>query len=151
MLPIDLPLDLPQTPGIYKIFFISPDKLYIGSAINLRKRYREHMSNLRTGIHKNAHLQRACAKYGLDTLHFEVVEYIEREEDLLEREQHYLDTLKPHYNINPSAQNSSLGVKRSLETRAKLSASHKGKPLSPTQRANLVFFQEGNIPWNIGK
>lgn len=120
-------IDIPQSPGIYKIYFLDPDLIYIGSAVNLRKRYGTHVSDLRKDKHGNSHLQHAYAKYGIDALHFEIVELVECKEALIEREQYYIDLMKPRYNIHPNAR-SALGVKRSPEHIAKLSVSHKGQP-----------------------
>ncbi len=118
-------IDIPQIPGIYKIFFLSPDHFYIGSAINLRNRYRGHISALQRGVHKNAHLQNAYSKYGYDAFHFEIIECVLYKDDLLVREQHYIDHLKPSYNIHRIAQ-SSLGVTRSIATKEKISVAKKG-------------------------
>jgi group I intron endonuclease len=122
-----LSTDLPKAPGIYKIYFLDPDFFYIGSSINLRNRYYGHIKDLRNSRHGNSHLQHAYDKYGKDALHFEIVEQVSHREDLLVREQHYLDTLKPYYNIHPNAR-SSLGVKRTPEHRIKSGAAHRGKP-----------------------
>src|SRR6266568_207041 len=164
---------LPASPGVYKIFFLDPHLFYIGSSVNVRTRCREHLKHLRQGKHHNIHLQRACAIHGMDAIHFEVVEIVERKEDLIGREQFYLDSLQPYYNIHPDA-HSPLGIKRSPETRAKLraiqtgkpawnkgkpwspemksklSAAHKGKPLDPDRLAKLIASHTGKPGWSKG-
>lgn len=149
--------DLPKTPGIYKIFFLDPNLLYIGSSVNLRQRLHGHRGALRRGEHGNSHLQHAYDKYGDNAFHFEIVEQVSCKEDLVEREQYYLDTLKPYYNIHPNAR-SSLGVKRTPEQRIKNGAAHRGKPswnkgktFSPEHRANLSTSHMGQAAWNKGK
>lgn len=85
-----------NNPAIYKIETISG--FYIGSAVKPRDRRNQHLSHLRRGIHANTMLQRAFDKYGENGLKFSIVEECGAD-DLLNREQFYLDTLKPKYNI----------------------------------------------------
>lgn len=128
--------------GIYQITNQINGKRYIGSAVNLRHRWRDHLSALRRGKHENQYLQRAFDKYGeLDFL-FSILEHTELQ-SLIEREQHYLDTLSPEYNIAPIA-GSQLGYRHSLEARRKMSESKKGernytygKPLSEETRRKI--------------
>lgn len=72
------------------------------------------------GVHVNSHLQNAYDKYGNDSLEFEIIEYIEIDdnikETLLEREQFWIDTVNPEYNILPIA-GSTLGFKHTEETK----------------------------------
>lgn len=84
--------------GIYKITCIENNRIYVGSAKNLNKRWLRHLSDLKNNKHINIHLQRAYNKYGKDTFLFEVVEICPVDE-LLIREQFYLDTLNPEFNI----------------------------------------------------
>ena len=59
-------------------------------------------------------------KYGYSNFTLEILEYCDSSETI-KREQYYLDTFKPEYNILPVA-GSSLGHKHSEETKAKLRA-----------------------------
>lgn len=81
--------------GIYKIS--SPSGFYIGSSKKIDKRKQDHFSALRANRHCNTMLQRAFKKYG-DLIKFSVIEFCSFEE-LLEREQFYIDSLNPKYNI----------------------------------------------------
>ena len=112
--------------GIYAITNLENGHRYIGSAVNLRRRSRAHLNCLKGNRHENSRLQRAWNKYGEDSFRFEVLEYVLLLEDLIPREQHYVDTLKPAYNLCPVV-NSQLGMKRSEETLRKLSVWQKGK------------------------
>ena len=111
--------------SVYKILNKANNKLYIGSALNIKKRWAAHRAGLRHNRHKNFHLQRAWNKYGEDSFEFIILEYCEKEERLI-REQFYLDTLKPYgdagYNLT-SVAGSNSGYKHTAETRAKVSAS----------------------------
>ena len=60
--------------GIYKIINVVNNKFYVGSAVDLRRRKTRHFSELRTGKHKNRHLQAAWSKYGEKSFTFVIVE-----------------------------------------------------------------------------
>ena len=117
--------------GIYKILNLINGKFYIGSAIRLNKRFERHRWELDSNRHSNQILQRAYLKYGADVFEFHIVEVIENPTKKLleEREQFYIDTLKPEYNILPNA-GTHLGSKRSEEAKARMSAAQKGRVLS---------------------
>jgi len=112
--------------GIYQIKNTLNGNRYIGSAADLRRRWQQHLSALRHSQHHNRHLQRAFDKYGEEAFIFEVLEEDIEPENLIEREQHYFDTLEPAYNTSPTA-GSQLGMRRTDETRAKISAANTGK------------------------
>lgn len=120
---------MPKASGIYRIVCLTTGKLYIGSAINLAKRKREHLHYLRNNAHHSITLQRAWDKHGEENFAFEVIELV-LPAFLLEREQHYLDTLKPFgengYNINAVA-GSRMGMRHTVETREKLRQANLGK------------------------
>lgn len=82
--------------GVYKITNIVNGMFYIGSSDDVYQRWNEHKSKLRRNVHHNPKLQHAWNFYGGDKFTFEIIE--ETVYDvvfILEREQHYLDTLKP--------------------------------------------------------
>lgn len=85
--------------GIYKIKNILTGEFYIGSSKCLKRRWIIHSYKLKKGNHANIILQRAWNKYGEDNIKFEVIEFCEKDK-LFEREQYYLDDLKPKYNIS---------------------------------------------------
>ncbi len=99
--------------GIYKIVNLINNKFYVGSAVSLLNRYHTHKNSFVKNKHNNQHLQNSINKYGIDNFKFEVIEICNKEE-LLIKEQYYIDKLKPNYNICLIAGNS-LGVKRSKE------------------------------------
>ncbi len=126
---------LPKTPGIYRISF-STGKFYIGSAVNLRKRYRDHLSDLRAGKHKNPIMQNLYNKHGDASFIFEVLEYVDNKKMLIAREQWYIDTMAPTINVCLIA-GSTLGMKYSEQGRANISAARRGKKLSPEHIASM--------------
>ena len=128
--------DLPRKSGIYQIRNLVNGKVYIGSAVNLKKRWRLHLQQLRSNIHHSIKLQRAYNKYGEDNFVIEIIEIIEDKSLLLEAEQKYIDkynVVQEGYNICPIA-GSSLGVKRSEETRKKIGDIHRGRTWSEETR-----------------
>lgn len=145
MRPMDS-LSIPRTSGIYRITCIPTGKIYIGSSCHPFRRWIEHRRSLRAHCHCNLHLQRAWDKYGEDAFTFEVMEFV-MPWSLVEREQYWIDKLKPFsprgFNIGVKANSGSAGRKASPETRAKLSATHKGKPKSTEHRANISKSKRG--------
>lgn len=154
-----------HAPGIYKILNTLTGKFYIGSSISVRNRFYKHLSQLRLGRHRNAHLQAAFDRDGEAAFQFAVLELCERDQ-LLAREQHHLDTLKPEYNICAIAGNtmgyrhgpdarekmkkthkrtkSFLGRRHTDEARRKISEKRAGRKLSPEHVARIVEANLGN-------
>lgn len=122
--------------GIYTITNRENGKVYVGSAVNVRKRLYNHRYHLQRGTHKSSLLQRAWSKYGESAFDFCLVEMVDDLIFLLAREQFWIWRNRSAdrefgYNICPTAM-SALGVVRSEETRRKLSEANKGKPARPT-------------------
>jgi group I intron endonuclease len=101
------------------------DKIYIGSAIDVKARWVTHRSRLKNNQHHSIILQRAYNKYGIESLSYEILEYVTDKNKLIEREQVWINFFKPEYNINKIAGNN-LGMKHSEETKKKMSEAHKG-------------------------
>jgi group I intron endonuclease len=152
--------------GVYKIINLLNDKLYVGSAMDLRHRKANHFSQLKLNKHINTHLQNAFNKYGEENFRFEIIEYVEEKEKLIEREQYWIDyynvcNQKYGYNINPNAKSSlgkkyseeakkniSIGLKNSkrivtLETRKKMSEARKGMKFSADHARKLGDSRRG--------
>lgn len=110
--------------GIYCIKNTINSKCYIGSAKKLNYRLWNHRHKLLKGTHVNNHLQNFVNKYGIDTLIVEVLEKVDIT-SLLVREQYYIDTLKPEFNILKIA-GSSIGTIMSEEQKIKISNNRKG-------------------------
>lgn len=84
--------------GIYKITD-HKGRSYIGSTVHTHKRFAQHKSGLLQGRHHNIFLQRVVDKHGIGCLTFELIESVGDRNNLFEREQYYIDTLKPEFNI----------------------------------------------------
>ena len=83
--------------GVYKITNNITGDFYIGSSKNIKNRWASHKSPSRWKQHPNSKLYKAMAQYGKDKFIFEV---IEKTDNLKEREQYYIEHLKPSYNNN---------------------------------------------------
>ena len=119
--------------GIYKITNIKDGKSYIGQAVKLLGRYWKHASTLRLQKHRNPHLQAAVNLHGIDNFTFEVLEVLPLDKALLtKREQYwinYYNTCNNKFGYNmASASDGHLGMKRSEETKKKLSLKRRERP-----------------------
>jgi group I intron endonuclease len=132
---------LANRPGIYKITCLPTGKIYIGSSKNMGDRKSQHFNHLKTNRHSCKHLQNAFNKYRIDCFRFEAVEFTSIE-TLEEREQYWIDTLKPQFNNRKIAKNNT-GFKFSDASREALKEVRK-KQHKPTA------FVKGQAPWNKG-
>jgi len=106
--------------GIYRIRNIVNNDCYIGSAAyTFNKRWNTHIHQLKNKKHHSTILQKAWNKYGENSFKFEIIECCEPTECLI-KEQYYLDTIRPKYNINPTA-DSPLGRKLTKKHRKQIS------------------------------
>ncbi len=111
---------------IYAITFPDSAKRYVGSAKAIGPRMRAHLSLLRKGKHHSIHLQRAFNRRLGEGLSVVILEDDVQNDQLVEREQVWLDRHKGKlYNISPTA-SSRLGATMSKSARQKISASLAG-------------------------
>lgn len=108
-----------DTAGVYKITCTRTGKFYIGSSYNMKKRTNSHRCLLQKNTHTSIHLQRAWKKHGAEHFKVEVL-FRCSVDDLLFYEQRALNTLKPIFNILPTA-GSNRGFIVSAATREKQS------------------------------
>jgi group I intron endonuclease len=104
------------------------NKSYVGSSINLSTRLRTYYSYI--SINKklkkaSSKIYSAILKYGHSNFSLDILEYCDKS-ILIEREQYYLDLLKPEYNILKTA-NSRLGHYLSEETKKAISITSTGR------------------------
>lgn len=76
---------------VYRIRNTINNKVYIGSTIDSERRKNEHLSQLDNGVHINTYLQRAYKKHGKDAFVFDVIEHSLEKDELVKKEQHYID------------------------------------------------------------
>lgn len=124
----------------------------MGSSTNLSKRFTLYYSlTYLTKQSKNSIIIRALLKNGHSKFSLDILEYCEANK-VIEREQYYIDLLKPEYNILQLA-GSSLGYKHTEETLSKL----KGRKFSAetlekmrNSRLNKVLSEETKQKISIG-
>lgn len=100
--------------GIYQITCTVNGKRYVGQSIDIKRRFNQHKRKPPDGVREDFEL------YGVDKFTFEVLEECAPEE-LTAREDFYLSTLKPEYNIRTEGH----GI--SDEAREKLRRDRTGK------------------------
>jgi hypothetical protein len=94
-------------------------KIYVGSSVNLSKRFKNYFNESYTTRLKDFMIiYKALLSYGFENFSLEILEHCDPS-FLLEREQYYLDLLKPDYNILKIA-GSSLGYKHTKEVLLKM-------------------------------
>jgi GIY-YIG catalytic domain-containing protein len=70
------PQDIPKSSGVYQIRCKRNGKIYVGSAVDFRERWRAHCRDLRNGLHHNSHLQSAWNLYGEVGFEFAVLQCV---------------------------------------------------------------------------
>lgn len=113
--------------GIYCLLNNITKEFYIGSVSSkgyFRRRWQKHMIDLLHNKHCNQHLQNSFNKYGKNNFQFLILETLEDDELILEREQYYIDNtncLTVGYNKYPLAISINKDYIASKEARAKIS------------------------------
>jgi group I intron endonuclease len=142
--------------GIYSITNRENGRQYIGSAIDIQRRWDWHVSRLNNGKHDNEHLQRAWKKYGQGVFVFAVVEHVSDAALLGSREDAHLRGLAPDcaYNIcreigRPPA---SKGRTYGPVVRANMAAAHRGRKHSAETRAKMsASWKPRHTPESLAK
>ena len=153
--------------GVYAIRHIASQRVYVGSSINIHKRWAGHVRSLERGRHNSRYLQHAWMKYGSAAFEFVVLEVCMPEERI-ECEQAYIDryhAADPVFGFNLSAtaglttlnaeSRAKLAVSvsrartgrkfgpRDPEVGRKIAASLRGKPLSEERKQKIAAAHQG--------
>lgn len=125
--------------GIYQIINKINDHAYIGSAVDIKRRWKWHKSRLNKGKHYNEYLQRAWNKYGKENFILVIAEEVQDKAVLLEIEQKYLDNLCPEYNISDSATGGNLGeaVNKKLSRASRGNKANLGKRFTDEHKRKI--------------
>lgn len=161
--------------GVYFILCLPTGRHYVGSSVNIDRRWSDHISRLRAGTCNSPKLQNAWLKYGSDAFVFGVLEEVDSQL-LHDRETFWITSLSaadaglnvfrvPGWVRAPSDKIASalMGRRHTAETKAKMSAAHKGrrhpaavmakiaaalrgKEVSPEQREKLREMSRNRSP-----
>ena len=124
--------------GIYCFENLLNGKKYIGQAVDLDRRLREHEYYLRLGKDKCVALQRAVSKHGRDNFSVYILEECNAEL-LNNREIDYISMYQTNkkafgYNLSAGGRSGLIGYKHSEETRQKISKSKMGWKMGDEQK-----------------
>lgn len=129
--------------GIY-CFKKNGEIVYVGSSIDILRRQKQHLNSLRKNKNECCRLQQAFNKYGEDLFVFEVLELTD---NLIEREQYYIDYYNPRYNIEKVARQRSpetiRKMKESMAARKAAGIQRKRSPMSEETKEKIRNAQKG--------
>lgn len=109
--------------AVYKIVNTVTGDFYIGSSVNVKRRWKEHRKPSVWKKHPNIPLYQDFQKYGLENFRFQILAPV-MEEHLKGVEQDFIEMLNPTYNNNRAK---GWGVERHKEAQRKYQQSAKGK------------------------
>jgi len=143
--------DNKEKSGVYCWTKIESGKMYVGSSVDLYRRFIQYY-NIKyiTRTAKSSLICRALLKHGYSKFKLEILEYC-KSSDVINREQHYIDLLKPEYNIlqvagslfgykhteESLAKMKEIALNRSDETKAKLRDAALGKTYNHTEETKI--------------
>ncbi len=128
-----------MTTGIYCILNTVTGKFYVGQAIDIDRRWKHHQHRLRAGKHDSRKLQNSFNKHRESAFEYAVICECQPD-DLVALEQLHMDRLcacSRGYNMSPVAGGSNRGIRRSNETKARMSASAKAAKSTPEARRKM--------------
>jgi len=128
--------------GIYKITNEINGKYYIGSSINIKKRWGEHRRSLNHGDHCSRYLQRSWNKHGRKWFNFSVVLICEPS-DRLEYEQWFLDNYSCNYNMSKEVTSGMGGRHHTQETKDRIRRHKLGIKLTKEHRKKISIALSG--------
>ena len=86
---------------VYEIKNKKTEYVYIGCSKNIVNRWKEHLRDLRLGVHHCTHLQRAWNKYGATSFKFTVIKEYGTEKVMYLEEKKLIEFTEKKYNISP--------------------------------------------------
>ena len=89
--------DIPESPGVYRWVNLYTLDMYVGSAADLRRRWKQHRRDMKLGQHPNRGITNLVQLHGADSFGFEVLELCAADR-LHEREAAWIVKLDPSLN-----------------------------------------------------
>ena len=136
--------NLKKCSGIYVIMNVFNKKMYIGSSGNIYNRLQKHFSLLRHNKHENIKLQNSFNKHGEKYFSYHVLEFC-YDTLLLEKEQYYIDKLKPTYNITLQVERNILSIESRLKISNTLKQNYKNGYIQTQHTEIDVYDLKGNF------
>ena len=122
--------------GVYKITNTITGDFYVGSSKNVKLRWAEHKRQSAWNKQPNNQMYLDMQKYGVDNFDFQILEVVEPEE-LKEKEQKFIELLKPTYN---SIRANGWDIERYKESKKEYRKSDKGK--ESHKKANNKYYSQ---------
>lgn len=134
--------------GIYLIKNILNNKVYIGSSVNVERRFQEHLRALRRNKHFNRKFQFSFNKNGESNFEFKILKELNEISNLEEIETLYIRLYKSFDYSNGYntliVGSSPLGIKRSEETKLNMSKAQKGRIITEEARIKISNTLKGH-------
>ena len=130
--------------GIYKITNTITGDFYIGSSKDINRRWAEHKKPSTCKRFPNNQLYKDMQKYGLDKFEFQVIAEVE-ESFLKEKEQEFIEILKPTYNRKRA---NGFDVERKKKTQKEYKKSKKYKKYKKEYNNQLCFYNGETLTLN---
>jgi group I intron endonuclease len=154
--------NLRKVSGIYCAIERKTGKCYVGSSVNIHRRYRDHIYAAKRGSRNCFH--KALTNLGFEAFDFEILERCEKDK-LLDRERLYIALLnsasihgfnirsKPTANYDVKISESTrermsknrLGKKHSVETCAKIGEANRSRVFTPELRQKIGRSTRGRV------
>jgi len=133
--------------GVYLIKNLITNKVYVGSSVNIFRRWKTHQRELIQGKHHSLKLQRSFDKHGVDSFKYLLAESAISQEMATKCEQKWIikfDSVLHGYNINPFANNVGL-MPKSDEHKRKIGLAHLGRKLTEESKEKIRQAHLGKV------
>lgn len=127
--------------GVYILINSINGKYYIGSSVTLGDRLADYTQPAYQADKASTPIVRALVKYGLPAFVVGVLEFCDKH-DVRDREQYFIDTYKPQYNVLTLV-SSSLGLNHTEEVKDILRKLRTGTVQSPEVRSKISLASTG--------